>query len=114
MHELSIAQNLLDIVSRQCIEQGYKEIESISIRVGRASGILPDALMFAFNAIKSDSIAKSAQLNISEIPVAGLCRVCENTFIVEEEYILSCPLCGGSSFSVTGGRELDIVDIEVF
>jgi len=113
MHEVSIAQNLLDIVSRQCTEEGYTEIESINIRIGRASGILPDALMFAFDAIKSDSIAKSAKLNIAEIPVTGCCRDCENTFIVEEEYILSCPLCGGNSFFVTGGRELDIIDMEV-
>ena len=81
MHELSIAQNLIDIVSDQCLKNGFKEIESINIKVGRASGIMPDALSFAFNAIKTDSIAKNASLNIEEIPVTGQCRDCDNTFV---------------------------------
>ena len=113
MHELSIAQNLLDIVSAQCLKDGFKEIESINIKVGKASGIMPDALSFAFDAIKTDTIAKNACLNIAEIPVAGSCRDCNSVFTVEEEYVLCCPSCKGSSFVITAGRELDIVDMEV-
>lgn len=113
MHELSIAQNLLDIVSVQCLKDGFKEIESINIKIGKASGILPDALSFAFDAIKTDTIAKNASLNIAEIPLTGLCRDCNSTFTVEEEYILCCPSCKGSSFVMTAGRELDIIDMEV-
>ncbi|MDH4233134.1 MAG: hydrogenase maturation nickel metallochaperone HypA [Nitrospirota bacterium] len=113
MHELSIAQNLIAIVSEQCLRNGFQEIESIRIRIGRASGIMPDALYFAFNAIKTDSIAKNASLNIEEIPVAGICRDCRNEFTAEEEYVLCCPSCKGSSFVITTGRELDIVDMEV-
>lgn len=113
MHELSIAQSLIDIVSRQCIEKGFKEVESIDVSIGRASGILPDALLFAFDVIKSDSIAKSAKLNITEVPVSGQCRICGNTFVTEEEYVLCCPCCGGTHFFVTGGRELDVTEMEV-
>ena len=46
MHELSIAQNLPDIVSGQCLNKGFKGIGFVNIRVGRASGIMPDALNF--------------------------------------------------------------------
>lgn len=113
MHELSIAQNLIDIVSDQCIQNGFKEIESINIKVGRASGIMPDALSFAFNAIKTDSIAKNASLNIEEVPVTGQCKDCSDTFVTEEEYVLCCPSCKGSSFVIISGREMDIVDMEV-
>ena len=113
MHELSIAQNLLDIVSRQCVEKGFRKIEAVNIKIGRASGIMPEALSFAFNAIKGDSIAENASLNIEEVPVTGLCKDCSNAFIVEEEYILCCPCCKGPSFVITAGREMDIVDMEV-
>ena len=113
MHELSIAQNLLDIVSAQCLKDGFKEIESINIKVGKASGIMPDALSFGFDAIKTDTIAKNACLNIAEIPVTGSCRDCNFVFTVEEEYVLCCPYCKGPSFVITAGRELDIVDMEV-
>lgn len=113
MHELSIAQNVLDIVSAQCIKSGHTNIDSVNLRIGRASGIMPDALIFAFNAIKPDSIARDAVLNIEEVPVTGLCNDCSSSFIVEVEYILYCPVCKGSSFQITSGRELDIIDMEV-
>ncbi|TAN43269.1 MAG: hydrogenase maturation nickel metallochaperone HypA, partial [Nitrospirae bacterium] len=80
---------------------------------GRASGIMPDALLFAFDAIKPDSIAAAAALEIEEVPLTGRCNSCDRTFISEEEYVLSCPHCGGSSFVITAGRELDILDMEV-
>jgi hydrogenase nickel incorporation protein HypA/HybF len=113
MHELSIAQNLLDIASAQCVKNGFKEIESINIKIGKASGVMPDALSFAFDAIKTDTIASNASLNIAEIPVTGSCRDCNFLFTVEEEYVLCCPSCKSSSFVITAGRELDIVDMEV-
>ena len=113
MHELSIAQNVLDIVSEQCTRSGYTRIDSVNLRIGRASGIMPDALIFAFNAIKSESIAGAAEIHIEEVPVAGQCNDCSSRFVVEEEYILNCPVCKGSSFQIMSGRELDIVDMEV-
>ena len=113
MHELSIAQNLLDIVSAQCLKSGFKEIESVNIKIGKASGILPDALSFAFDAIKTDTIARNASLKIAEVPVTAFCRDCDSEFTVEEEYVLCCPSCKGSSFVMTAGRELDIIDMEV-
>ena len=113
MHELSIAQNVLEIVSEQCIRSGYEKIDSVNLRIGRASGIMPDALIFAFNAIKPESIARDAVMNIEEVPVTGLCNECSSIFVVEEEYILNCPVCKGSSFQIRSGREMDIVDMEV-
>jgi len=113
MHEASIAASLLEIVSGQCRKGGYSRVESINLKVGRASGIMKDALIFAFDAMKEDSPAKEALLHIEEVPVTGLCADCNSTFTTEQEYILSCPSCGGSSFRMTAGRELDIIDMEV-
>ena len=113
MHELSIAQNIIDTISEQCRTSGYRKIESVNIRIGRASGIMSDALLFAFDAIKAESMAEGAVLHIEEVPVSGSCGECENDFIVQEAYILSCPHCGGSSFRIVAGREMEIIDMEV-
>lgn len=113
MHELSLAQGLIEIVLEECRKSGNERVEAVNVRIGRASGIMPDALLFAFEAIKAGSVAQDAVLNIEEVPVSGLCRECGASFVVEEDYVLSCPVCEGSSFSVTTGREMDIVDIEV-
>lgn len=113
MHEVSIALNILEIISEQCKKNGYSKIEAVNIKIGRASGIMPDALIFAFDAIKSDSIAANALLNIEEVPVSGICRDCGKSFAVDDDYVLCCPLCQGKSFSITAGREMDIVELEV-
>jgi hydrogenase nickel incorporation protein HypA/HybF len=113
MHEVSIALNLLDIVTKECRKNGGSTIDCISIRIGRASGIMTDALLFAFDAVKAGSVAEKARLNIEEVLVSGHCRECDDDFEVGEEYVLCCPRCGGGSFEITAGRELDIIDMEV-
>lgn len=113
MHEVSIALNLIDIVTAQCRENGYSRIDAVRIKIGRASGIMPDALSFAFDAIKGDSIAADALLEIEEVPLTGSCRDCGAVFTTEAEYVLACPACAGLSFFMTAGRELDIIDMEV-
>lgn len=113
MHEASIALSLIEIITEKCRKDGFSRIESVNIRIGRASGVMPDALLFAFDAIKADSSAHNALLKIEEVPVSGRCNDCGRDFAVEEEYALSCPLCGGGSFNIISGRELDIIDMEV-
>lgn len=113
MHEVSIALNLLDIVTAQCRKEGYSRIEAVRIKIGRASGIMPDALAFAFDAIKGDSIAREALLEIENVPLTGSCRDCGAVFTTEAEYVLACPTCASLSFVMTAGRELDIIDMEV-
>ncbi len=113
MHEVSIALNILEIVSEQCRKNGYSRIDTVNVRIGRASGIMPDALIFAFDAVKSESAAANARLHIEEVPVSGVCNDCGSHFAVDGEYVLCCPLCKSRSFSITAGREMDIVDMDV-
>ncbi|GBE36432.1 hydrogenase nickel incorporation protein [bacterium BMS3Bbin07] len=113
MHEVSIAQSILDIAITECRKAEYKRINSISLRIGKVSGIKVQSLLFAFDIIKIDTIAHGASLLCEEGPVAGHCHECHNNFAVASELILACPECGGTRFSINGGRELDIVEIDV-
>jgi len=114
MHEASIALNVLDIAAENCRKAGYLKVESIRLRIGRASGIMTDALLFAFEALKIDTIAAGAVVIIDEIPVGGVCDSCGKDFIAGgERYVLCCPECGSASFKINAGRELEIVDMEV-
>ncbi|MEW6570020.1 MAG: hydrogenase maturation nickel metallochaperone HypA [Nitrospirota bacterium] len=114
MHEVGIAQGLLDIVIEKCKEGGYEGIESITVKIGKASGIMPDSLLFAFEALKIGTIAEKASLTIDEVPVSGFCNGCKNHFIVEEAYVISCPACGSMSLRIDTGRELNVEEMEVF
>ena len=65
---------LLDIAIENCKKQGYKGIESIKVKIGKASGVMPDSLLFAFEAMKIGTMAEKAVLTIDEIPVSGYCN----------------------------------------
>ena len=113
MHEASIALSVLETVSDLCQQEGYNSIESVRLRVGRAAGILPDALLFAFDAAKAGTIASKAELIIEYISLGGVCRDCGSNFASEERYIFACPVCKSSGIKITQGDEMQIIDMEV-
>lgn len=113
MHEASIVLSLLETLTNRCKEEGYSSIESVRIKIGMASGIMPEAIVFAFEAAKQDTLARDAELFIDMVPVGGFCSDCRNDFEVNEAYVVSCPVCGSHSFKIQKGYELDIVEMEV-
>lgn len=113
MHEVSVADSLLKIAIDECGRSGYARINNVRVSIGRASGVMPEALLFAFDALKADTIARGATLTIEEVPVAGHCSECNSYFTTDDSFVLCCPLCGSSSYSIHAGRELDIKDMEV-
>ena len=114
MHEASIALSILDIVAEKCREQGCRAVDSITVQIGKAAGIMPDSLVFAFDAAKETTPAKNAKLIVQTVPVGGQCNECKKEFIAEDaQYVFACPLCGSQSFEITSGREMDIVEMEM-
>lgn len=113
MHETSIVLSILDTITRRCTEEGYSAIESVRLRIGMASGILPEAIVFAFEAAKLDTIADGAQLFIDRVMLGGTCHTCNGAFEVDEKYVFNCPLCGSQEIRIEKGYEMEIVDIDV-
>lgn len=113
MHEASLALSVLDSVIKKCIDEGFNAVESVQLRIGRASGVMPEALIFAFDAAKSGTIAATAELLIDTVLLGGLCNDCGREFETDNAYVLECPLCGGSSFKINKGYEMDIIEIDV-
>lgn len=113
MHEASIALGILDIVTERCRTEGFAAVESVRVRIGRAAGIMPEALRFAFDAAKAETIAGEAELQIDLVPLGGVCGECSADFEVEEQYVLNCPRCGSASFTIQRGHEMEISEMEV-
>jgi hydrogenase nickel incorporation protein HypA/HybF len=113
MHEVAIAEHLLKIAVDECKKNGYSKISNVRVSVGKASGVMPEALLFAFDALKAGTIAAGAALMIEEVPVAGHCAACNADFTTSERFVLCCPQCGSSAYSIHAGRELDIKELEV-
>jgi hydrogenase nickel incorporation protein HypA/HybF len=114
MHESSIAHSILEIVDEQCREQGCTTVESIIVRLGKATGVMPESLQFAFDALKEPTVAKDATMTIEIVQVGGRCSSCKQEFDVPDaQYIFACPLCGSKEFEISRGREMEISEMEM-
>ncbi|HXX53725.1 MAG TPA: hydrogenase maturation nickel metallochaperone HypA [Thermodesulfovibrionales bacterium] len=113
MHETSIALGILDIINDRCTAEGYQRIESVRLKIGRAAGIMPEALLFSFDVAKMGTPAENAMLIIDNIPLGGVCGECRSEFEVDEAYVLSCPRCGSSAFKIQKGYEMEIAEMDV-
>ena len=114
MHESSIAHSILEIIEEQCAEKGCTAVDTLTVRLGKATGVMPEALQFAFDALKEPTKAKEAKLTIEIVPIGGACRTCTKEFDVPEvQYIFECPHCGSKEFELSRGREMEISDMEM-
>jgi hydrogenase nickel incorporation protein HypA/HybF len=66
MHELSIAEELLSIITEKAQQVGIRKISRIDLRIGEFSGVLPDALVFAFEMLSKDTMSEGARVEIEE------------------------------------------------
>jgi hydrogenase nickel incorporation protein HypA/HybF len=112
MHELSIAQSIIDTVRRTADENGYLLVVEIGLRIGALTDIVPDALRFGFEIAVKATPLESTRLVIETIPIGASCRSCGRDFVVEQ-FLFVCPACGGSNLTTKSGDELEIAYIEV-
>jgi hydrogenase nickel incorporation protein HypA/HybF len=110
MHELSIAQGILDIIREHVPDN--RPVKIVKLRIGELSGIVPDSLEFCFASITLETPLASARLDIEYLPFILFCSTC-NKESRAEPGIAICPECGSSSTRIVSGTELQVVEIEV-
>ena len=108
MHELAIAESIAGTV---CERAGGRSVRRVTVRIGALTAVVPDAMRFCFDLAVEGTIADGAELAIEHRPGAARCRTCGLDVRLEHP-ILLCP-CGSADLEVTGGRELQIVSMEV-
>jgi hydrogenase nickel incorporation protein HypA/HybF len=112
MHEMGIAQNILEIAIDAANKEDAKKISRINLLAGELRGIVPLQLTFCFSIASQNTIASGAYLNIDTVAVSGHCGDCNADFSIEE-YQYLCPKCASKNIQITGGTELRIKDIEI-
>jgi hydrogenase nickel incorporation protein HypA/HybF len=113
MHEIGIMQSVLETVLGQAEQQHATRVHRVTLRVGVFTGVVPDALQFAFEVLTKGTPAEGAELCIVTAPARSTCRECGAEYEVKDLASLECPGCHGFSDNFRGGRELEISDIEI-
>lgn len=112
MHELSIAQEILEIVNQYVPDPTETPVKSVKVKIGKMSNIQIDSLTFCFEAITSATPLEEVKLEIIHIPVTINCIKC-NTKSEIEPPVFTCPACGGSEIKIISGTEMRVDEIEL-
>jgi hydrogenase nickel incorporation protein HypA/HybF len=112
VHELSIAQNIIEIIQQSVPQNERRDVRVVRLKVGVLSGVVADSLDFCFCVIAAGTPLSDARLEIEQIPFAVRCNVCSKSFI-NDIGIVVCPECGGAETQVLSGRELQVTEIEL-
>jgi len=112
MHELSVAQNIIEIIQQSVPESKWNQVTAVRVEIGAVAGIVPDSLEFSFQAITTESVLSNAKLITEFIPFRVHCRTC-NTETENEEGFAMCGKCRSTDIRIISGTELRIKEIEL-
>ncbi|MGD1043967.1 MAG: hydrogenase maturation nickel metallochaperone HypA [Bacteroidota bacterium] len=112
MHELSIAQSIVEIIQQHVPEPDWECVTVVRLKIGAIAGVVPDSLEFSFQAITVESSLSHARLEIEFIPFRIHCNSCNTTAENEVGFAL-CSTCGSTDTKMVSGSELHITEIEI-
>ncbi len=112
MHELSIAQSIVEVVETKATENRASQVNSVRLLIGDGSGIATESLTFCFEMIASmEPLLTGARLLIDTVPHRARCRACATEFTIPD-FVARCPACQQWDTEVISGTELQILEME--
>ncbi len=112
MHELSIAESIVDAVRRQPPVREGRRVARIGVRVGDTSGVNAEALAFCFEVALRGTELDGAVLDLERVPVRFRCDGCGREF-EPVDFDPRCPSCGADRGRLVGGDELSLTHLEL-
>ena len=109
MHELSIAQAIVDVAARHA---GGARVERVYVRVGHLRQVVLSALAFSFELCAHGTPVEGAELEIEAVPIGAVCRDCAAESELDG-FPLACRACGGLAVDVVRGEELQVESLEL-
>ena len=112
MHEISLLENVREILQEHAQNQHFRQITKITLEIGKLSCVESDALRFGFDVVMKNTLAEKAELILTEVDGMGRCDKCGKQVIMETLYD-PCTACGNPFVTVTQGSEMKIKDLIV-
>lgn len=117
MHELSMAQGIIDAVLETAESNNATEVTEVAIEIGRLAMINPEQLSFMLDVLSENTIVEDAKFEIEEIPVEIDCPECgfhgEAELDDLDHYapIVECPKCENNRLSILNGKDCVVKNI---
>ena len=108
MHELTLAENLRQIILEKYAE---RHLNRIKIEVGELSGVTPDSFNFCVNAILKSEFGEHLILDISYKKATARCE-CKKTYEIDN-LLSPCPYCDNFKREIIEGNDIILKSIEM-
>jgi len=109
---MGIMAEVMESTLQAAADAGATRVNTIRLTIGELTGIVPDALEFAFEALSIGTIAEGGTLEITMVPARSRCLSCGAEFS-HDAVDRRCPECGTFLCEVLGGDELVISGADV-
>jgi hydrogenase nickel incorporation protein HypA/HybF len=112
VHELAVAQALVEQVEAVIGQHRASGATSIRVRIGPLAGVVPELLASAFPLAAAGSRMEHAELDLVSSPIKVRCRTCG----AETEAAMNrlvCGACGDWHTQVVSGDELLLDSVEL-
>ncbi len=114
MHELSLANQLVETATEIARQHHAERVRSITLRLGVWSCVHSPALQTAFGWLSEGTMLEGTELKFIEVPLTVRCETCGCDKQLTGMQSLRCPDCGRLCGEIRQGRELEIETIEIF
>jgi hydrogenase nickel incorporation protein HypA/HybF len=112
MHELPVAESILEISLRAAQAQNARRISDIFLKIGQLASIVDDSIQFYWDTISEGTLAQGATLHFERIPTQLLCLDCAHPYHPSGDD-LRCPRCGSARVHIHQGQEFQVDAIEI-
>ena len=111
MHELSVTEDLIRTLDRECEEKGIEKIKKINLVIGELSGMIGECVQIYFDLLSEGHPFEKAELSFTYVKASFKCSSCGAEFPGNREF--KCPSCGGKGKLIKGtGREFYVKSVE--
>jgi hydrogenase nickel incorporation protein HypA/HybF len=112
MHEMSLAESVLDLVEDCIRREGGQRVKTVRLEIGKLSAVEPDAMRFCFDAVARGTSAEGAVLDIIEQEGSAWCFDCNREVPLAARYD-PCTACGGFRLQVAEGTAMRVRELEI-
>lgn len=109
MHELSVAHAVISTVV-DALPSPDARVTQVRLRIGMLSGVVPQALEFAYDVAAQGTQLADAVLVIERSPIVIACPDCGVQELQDARKFI-CPSCSNPCGDVISGKEMEILDI---
>lgn len=112
MHEVALCEHLLGLLEDAARNHAFQRVTRIRLAIGQFACVDPEALRFAFDVVRRNTLAERAEVEIDQPPGLVWCGDCAREVAVPSR-VAPCPVCGGWALSPRGGDDLKLLELEV-